>query len=351
MTMNKNKKLIFISALLLLMIFSVMLLPTIKGDVDMAKFQDNRGSNINVDELSPERETYKKKQYLIGFAQCNFSEPWRAEMNELMKAEVLKHPEFELIIKDGMQDNNKQISDIESLVQKKCDLIFVSPNEAKPLKDAIENVYNSGIPIILLDRKIDGESYTQYIGADNYDIGKKVGEWIVKYFGNKAGNVVEISGSIGTSAQIDRHNGFQDVIRNYPNVKVIDYGCSDWLREKAIAVMEKMLKKNSNIDVVFAHNDPSAEGAYTAAKKVNREKNIKFVGIDALSSPGGGISGVVDGRISVTYLYPSGAREAIESAYKLLVKKETPVKNVRLDTLEITKSNASDILNKLQVKK
>lgn len=349
--MNKNKKFIFIAASLLFIIFALILPPSLKENTDSEKFQSGQNTNGSINEPDPDSGPYKKKQYLLGYAQCNFSEPWRADMNDRMKEAAAKHPEFELIIKDGMQDNNKQISDIESLIQKKCDLIFVSPNEAKPLKDAIESAYNSGIPIILLDRKIDGEAYTQYIGADNYDIGKKAGEWIAGYLGANGGNVVEISGSIGTSAQIDRHNGFQDVIKNYPNIKVIDSGSSDWLREKSIAVMEKMLKNNSNIDVVFAHNDPSAEGAYTAAKRVGAEKNMKFVGIDAQADPGGGISSVIEGRISVTYLYPSGAAEAIESAYKLLVRKETLEKNIRLDTLEITQSNAAEVLNRLQVKK
>lgn len=333
------------------MIFVIVLLPSLGGNSRTGLPRDiGSEANINPGNSTIDRTANRSKKFLIGFAQCNFSEPWRAEMNDQMKAAVAKYPEFELTIKDGMQDNNKQISDIESLVQKNYDLIFVSPNEAKPLQDEIEKVYNSGIPIILLDRKIDGDSYTQYIGADNFAIGKKAGEWIVREAGGKDTNVVEISGSIGTSAQIDRHNGFQDAIKDHPNIRVIDSGSSDWLREKAIPVMERMLRENKKIDIVFSHNDPSAEGAYTAAKKANREKEMKFVGIDGLSSPGGGISSVRDGRISVTYIYPSGAKESIESAYKLLVKKETLVKNLKLDTMEITQSNALDILNKLQIK-
>lgn len=345
--MNKNNRLIFISASILLMIFIIILVPLLKGDMHISRFQNiDRENTENSEPDDNKNLNSEKKKFLIGFSQCNFSEPWRVDMNEQMKAAASKYPEFELIIKDGMQDNSKQISDIESLVQKKCDLILVSPNESKPLKDAIETVYNSGIPIILVDRKIDGDKYTQYIGADNYDIGRKAGEWIIKNFGNKPVKVVEILGSIGTSAQIDRHNGFKDVIGSYSNIKVIDYGSSGWQREKAIAVMEKILDRNADIDIVFAHNDPSAEGAYTAAKKAGREKNIKFIGIDGLSGPGGGISGVIDGRISVTYIYPSGAKEAIESAYKLLVKNETLEKHVKLDTMEVTLDNASEIINR-----
>lgn len=348
--MFKNKKMLLISVILVVVIVILMFLPIFNNNQGGSSLQNDvmPENNEKGYEASTQQTTDKNKTFLIGYSQCNFSEPWRAAMNEQMKAAVLEHPEFELILEDGMQDNNKQISDIESLVQKKCDLIFVSPNESKPLTDIIKRIYNSGIPIILLDRRVEGDSYTQYIGADNVAIGKRAGEWVANYLGDQGGNVVEISGSLGTSAQIERHQGFTQGIASNTKIKIIDSQSSDWLREKSIAVMERMLIDHLDIDVVFAHNDPSAEGAYTAAKNANREKEIKFIGIDALATPSGGIKGVIDGRISVTYLYPQGGQVAIESAYKLLVKKEVLEKNIELETLEITKSNAQKVLEMLE---
>lgn len=351
--MYKHRKIFLIFALLLIIIAISLFLYSISSNVNNVSFTSEASQH---DAGNSEEETFQTTtqngHYLIGYAQVDFSEPWREVANEQMKAAVRKYPNFDLMITDGMQDNNKQISDIKSMVQKGCNLIIVSPNEEKPLTDIVETVYNSGIPIILLDRKTESNSYTQYIGADNFAIGKMAGTWVSNYLGKNGGNVVEITGSLGTSAQIDRHEGFLEGIKNNPNIKIIYSRSSDWLREKAISAMEEIisLSRNTNekIDVVYAQNDPSAEGAYTAAKNANMEKEMKFIGIDALPTPGGGIQAVIDGRISVTYYYPQGSKEAIDSAYNLLVKKEPLTKNIKLETIGITKDNAEQVLQKLE---
>lgn len=288
-------------------------------------------------------KTRKKDKYLVGMAQCNFAEPWRVVMNEQINIAAAQHPEIDFKIYDGMQDNSKQISDTESFLEKNYDLIVISPNEAKPLTAVVRKVFESGIPVILMDRKIEGEYYTQFIGADNELIGQKAGEWAAKSLGEKGGNIVEIRGSEGTSAQKERRKGFAKGIAKNPKAKIIDSQNADWLRENAIRVMEQILPANNKIDIVYGHNDPCAEGAYMAAKNAGREKDIKFIGIDALPTPDGGIKSVMDGRLSVTYVYPSGGKEVIDSCYKLLVKGEKLEKTIVLDTIEVTKDNAVEI--------
>ncbi len=299
-------------------------------------------------EAEAQQQKIQKGRFLIGASQTNFAEPWRAVANDQLKSAAAKYPELELVISDGAQDNNRQISDIEGFIQKNVDLLMVSPNEAKPLTDVVTKAYNSGIPVILMDRKIEGDSYTQYIGADNVMIGRKCGEWAAAYLGEKGGNIVEIMGSIGTSAQKERHEGFLQGLSKNPRAKIIDSQSSDWLRDKAIVVMEQMLKAHEKIDLVFSHNDPGAEGAYTSAKNSGRAQEMKFMGIDALPTPDGGIMSVLEGRIDVTYLYPTGSKEAVESAYKLLVKKEPLQKVIMLDTVEITKENARQVYEQLK---
>ncbi len=285
--------------------------------------------------------------YLIGVSQNNLTDSWRSVMLTHIKAEASKHPELKMIYTDSYNDNNKQVSDIESFIQKKVDLIISSPNEAKPLTEVLKKAYDSGIPVILLDRSIEGDSYTQFIAADNFLIGEKSGEWVADYLGPEGGNIVEIMGSLGTSAQEGRHNGFLKGLSKNPNVKIISSRSSDWRRDKAIAVMEGMLEENKRIDVVFAHNDSSAEGAYTAAKNAGREDEMVFVGIDAVPTLDGGIQSILSGRIDVTYLYPTGGKEAVQSAYKLLVEGEKLDKHLLLDTMEITVDNAYEVLNSL----
>ena len=121
----------------------------------------------------------------------------------------------------------------------------------------------------------------------------------------------EIKGLEGTSGGIDRDNGFREGIKKNENIEIVAANNADWLREKAITVAEEMLQTNDEIDLFLALNDPMAEGAYIAAKNAGREGDILFVGFDGLPTPDGGIRSVMDGRLSMTQVYPTGGAEAI----------------------------------------
>ena len=239
----------------------------------------------------------KKDKYVIGMSQCNLGEPWRVAMNDQIAMAAEKHPEFEVIFADAAQDNSKQIADIENFVQMGVDLIITSPNEATPLTNAVSAAYDAGIPVILLDRKIDGDKYTQFIGADNVDMGRIAGEYIADTLLPDGGKVCEIKGLEGTSGGIDRDNGFREGIKKNDKIEIVAVNNADWLREKAITVAEEMLQTNDEIDLFLALNDPMAEGAYIAAKNAGREGDILFVGFDGLPTPDGGIRSVMDGRL------------------------------------------------------
>ena len=288
----------------------------------------------------------KKDKYVIGMSQCNLGEPWRVAMNDQIAMAAEKHPEFEVIYADAAQDNSKQIADIENFVQMGVDLIITSPNEATPLTNAVSAAYDAGIPVILLDRKIDGDKYTQFIGADNVDMGRIAGEYVADTLLPDGGKVCEIKGLEGTSGGIDRDNGFREGIKKNDKIEIVAVNNADWLREKAITVAEEMLQTNDEIDLFLALNDPMAEGAYIAAKNAGREKDILFVGFDGLPTPDGGIRSVMDGRLSMTQVYPTGGAEAIESAYQLLVEGKELDKTLTLTSEIVTPDNAEELLEK-----
>lgn len=288
----------------------------------------------------------KKDKYVIGMSQCNLGEPWRVAMNDQIAMAAEKHPEFEVIFADAAQDNSKQIADIENFVQMGVDLIITSPNEATPLTNAVSAAYDAGIPVILLDRKIDGDKYTQFIGADNVDMGRIAGEYIADTLLPDGGKVCEIKGLEGTSGGIDRDNGFREGIKKNDKIEIVAINNADWLREKAITVAEEMLQTNDEIDLFLALNDPMAEGAYIAAKNAGREGDILFVGFDGLPTPDGGIRSVMDGRLSMTQVYPTGGTEAIESAYQLLVEGKELDKTLTLTSEIVTPDNAEELLEK-----
>lgn len=288
----------------------------------------------------------KKDKYVIGMSQCNLGEPWRVAMNDQIAMAAEKHPEFEVIFADAAQDNSKQIADIENFVQMGVDLIITSPNEATPLTNAVSAAYDAGIPVILLDRKIDGDKYTQFIGADNVDMGRIAGEYIADTLLPDGGKVCEIKGLEGTSGGIDRDNGFREGIKKNDKIEIVAVNNADWLREKAITVAEEMLQTNDEIDLFLALNDPMAEGAYIAAKNAGREGDILFVGFDGLPTPDGGIRSVMDGRLSMTQVYPTGGTEAIESAYQLLVEGKELDKTLTLTSEIVVPDNAEELLEK-----
>jgi len=162
-----------------------------------------------------------------------------------------------------------------------------------------------------------------------------------------ARNVLESwPGLEGTSGGIDRDNGFREGIKKNENIEIVAANNADWLREKAITVAEEMLQTNDEIDLFLALNDPMAEGAYIAAKNAGREGDILFVGFDGLPTPDGGIRSVMDGRLSMTQVYPTGGAEAIESAYQLLVEGKELEKELTLQSEIVTPDNAEELLAK-----
>jgi ribose transport system substrate-binding protein len=275
------------------------------------------------------------RRYTIGMSQCNLGEPWRVQMNEDIRTAAAQHPELNVIFKDAQNDTLKQRSHIEELVSAKADLILISPKEAQPLTEPVARAMEAGIPVIVLDRALLGDKYTCFIGADNKKIGKAAGQWIVKKLGGK-GRVVELMGLMTSIPGQDRHNGFREGIAG-SGIEVIFEADMKWLEPEARKEMESALSRFDRIDLVYAHNDPGAHGAYLAAKAAGRE-NIVFVGIDAL--PQEGVAYVQQGILDATFRYPTGGAEAIDTALKIL-KGETVPKKIVLGTRLFDKSTVA----------
>jgi ribose transport system substrate-binding protein len=281
-------------------------------------------------------------KYIIGFSQANKAEPWRTWMDDTLMKEAAKHPELEVIYADAQQDNSKQVADVENFIRQRIDLLIISPNEAKPLTAIVKKVYESGTPVIILDRSIEGDTYTTFIGADNREIGRSAGDYAAELLGGK-GNVVEIKGLPGSTPAIDRSEGFREAIAKHPEIKIIADPVADWLREKGRMQAEATLRANENINLIYAHNDPMAAGAYLAAEAMNRAEGLKIIGIDGLPGPDGGAKDVADGKLDATFMYPNGAKEAIETAIKIRNGEEVP-KNIKLETTRITPENAAQFI-------
>ncbi|MBI2440004.1 MAG: substrate-binding domain-containing protein [Lentisphaerae bacterium] len=263
-------------------------------------------------QATPQR--YAQASWTIGMSQCNLGEPWRVQMNADIRKAAEEHPELSVVFKDAQNDTLKQRAHIEEFVGAGVDLLIVSPKEAAPLTAPVAAAFQKNIPVIVLDRKVLGEQYTCFIGADNRKIARAAGRWALKTLGGK-GRVVELKGLMTSTPGQDRNVGFREGIQGSA-MQVIFEADMKWLEPNARREMESALARFAEINLVYAHNDPGAHGAYLAAKAAGREKNMLFVGIDAL--PHEGQAYVRQGILAASFEYPTGGSEAIATALKIL---------------------------------
>ncbi len=271
-------------------------------------------------------------KWTIGMSQCNLGEPWRVQMNADIKKAAASHPEIKVVYKDAQNDTLKQQAQTEEFISAGVDLIIISPKEAAPLTPVVAQAYKKDIPVIVLDRRVLGDQYTCFIGADNKKIGRAAGKWIAELLGGK-GKVVELKGLMTSTPGQDRHTGFREGIKG-SDIEIIFEVDMKWLEPQARKEMESALARFDDIDLVYAHNDPGAHGAYLAALAAGREKDIKFVGIDAL--PQEGQAYVKQGIMAASFEYPTGGAEAIKIAMGLLNGKDAP-KEITLASRVFTK--------------
>jgi ribose transport system substrate-binding protein len=279
------------------------------------------------------QKTESKKQWTIGMSQCNLGEPWRVQMNADIKAAADKYPDLKVIFKDAQNDTLRQRAQIEEFVSAGVDLLIVSPKEAQPLTEPIAKAFQAGIPVIVLDRAVLGDDYTCFIGADNVQIGRAAGKWIADHITDDA-KIVELKGLMTSVPAQDRHNGFIEGLGG--KGKIVFDADMKWLEPEARKEMDSALSRFDDIKVVYAHNDPGAHGAYLAAKAAGREKDILFVGIDAL--PQEGVAYVDQGMLDATFQYPTGGAEAISAARQIFSGEKVP-KKITLKSRVFTKDN------------
>lgn len=281
--------------------------------------------------------TPEPRTYVIGMSQCNLGEPWRVQMNADIEQAAKKHPSIKLVMKDAQNDSLRQRAQVEELAAQGIDLLLISPKESAPLTKPVAEVFKKGIPVIVLDRGVEGDAFTTFIGADNRKIGKEAGKWALAALGGK-GAIVELKGLMTSTPGRDRHQGFREAIALDQNegLKVVFEADTQWLEPNARKEMESALAAHKTIDLVYAHNDPGAHGAYLAAKAAGREKQMKFVGIDAL--PHEGVRYVKEGILDATFAYPTGGAEAVDLAVKILAGQKAP-KTITLGTRLYTKAN------------
>ena len=275
------------------------------------------------------------KKYRIGFSQCQSGDAWRQTMLGEMKRELSFHENIEFLYKDANASSKQQIEQINELAKQNIDLLIVSPNEAQPLTPVIEKVYESGIPVVLIDRGINSEKYTAFVGASNFEVGQNAGRYCESLLKGK-GDVIEVMGLSDATPFIDRHKGFIDIISKNAGInilKTIDDHSVGYEKD-----LENNLLTHKNVSLIFAHTDYIAQDVYKICKQTGLDKKIKIIGVDGLPVDSLGMGMVAKKILAATVLYPTGGQEAIITAIKILEHKPYNKENT-LATSIIDSSN------------
>jgi len=178
-------------------------------------------------------------------------------------------------------DDARQLIDIQSFIEKKANIIIINPTHAESVSPAIELAHAEGIPVMTVDRKSSiPEKVICHIESNNVAGGQMAAEYIAQKL-NQKGKILEFEGAPGTSAAHDRGKGFNDTIKKYPGLKIVAREVAFFNREKARVAMNQILKKNIEIDAIFAHNDEMIIGAIQAFQKFNKQLPVT-VGFDAI---------------------------------------------------------------------
>ena len=331
-------------------IFSVMLCMAMA--VTMAAGCSKGASNDTKDSESTAKTEDKgeasdsgDKKFVIGVSQGTMNHPFRVAMvDENVKYAEENYPEFECITTDGQNDSATQVQDVEDLLARGIDLLLISPLTSDALTPVCEKAMEQGIPVVTLDRNVECD-VTCFIGAENKPMGVASADKLAEAL-DKKGKIVEIQGTAGASATIDRHDGFAEQLeKEYPDMEVIATQYCDYLREDAMTFMDDTLQRfgPGEIDAIYCHNDEMALGALESLRAAGREdEGILIVGMDGTEVA---FSEIEEGNMFFTVVYPYCAPEGMQAAYEILEGDGVETR-WELDTTIVDKDNVKDWLGK-----
>lgn len=244
-----------------------------------------------------------KDKYKVGFAQTESNNPWRIAQTESMKAEAARLG-HQLVYTDAAASAAKQVADVNSMIAQGVDLIFLAPREEKPLVPAVMAAKRAGIPVILLDRRVDetlakpGRDYVTFIGSDFVAEGRRAGEALAKAVRGNA-RIIQIEGTTGSSPANDRRRGFEEGIKASPGMKIIASQSGDFVRDKGRQVAETLLQAHPDATAIYAHNDEMAIGALAALEAAGKKPgvDVTLVSVDGTRDA---LQAIIDGKMLAT---------------------------------------------------
>jgi ABC-type sugar transport system substrate-binding protein len=270
---------------------------------------------------TPDTPTFK-----VGWSIDTITSPFNAAEDQAMKEGWAAYPEVELYSTDGQAQSIKQVSDIEDLVKKDIDILIVKPRDERTLVEPLKEVMAQGIPVILIDRYIEGEDYTTFIGSDNVEAGRSAGAQMAEKLNGK-GNVVVIEATPGASNHMDRTEGFNEEISKYPDIKILASQPCTAKRDEGKKLTENWLQAygKDGIDGIHCNTDEITMGVIQALE----EAKVEGVVITSINGQMEVLPEISNGIVAMTSAYSTGVHPAIELSWAIM--------NGALDTKDIPK--------------
>jgi ABC-type sugar transport system substrate-binding protein len=257
-----------------------------------------RNSQISFN--SGDQPEKKYEDLIVGYAQLGAESEWRAA-NTISIKETAEQLGVELRFLDAQQKQENQIEAVRKLIIQRVDIIGISPIVETGWDEVFQEAKDAGIPIILVDRRaaVDEDLYVSYLGSDFLEEGRKAARIMADLMDGK-GSIVELVGTLGSAPANDRYAGFREVLKDYPEMQIIDSQSGDFTRARGKEVMAALLKKyGREITALYAHNDDMALGAIQAIEEYGLKpgQDIKIVSVDAAR---GAFEAMIAGKLNAT---------------------------------------------------
>jgi ABC-type sugar transport system substrate-binding protein len=275
------------------------------------------------------------EKIVVGFSQMENDGPWRIAETSSMRDEGAKRAsKYQLLITDAQGQTSKQVSDVEDLIARGVDVLFLAPREEQGFESALQAAREKNIPVFLIDREVNGkagEDFVTFIGSNFVDEGRRAGEWLVKQTNGKAG-IVELLGTSGASVARDRHDGFAAALQGHPDMKILTSQNANFTRAQGQSVMENIIQaQGKNIAAVYAHNDEMALGAVQALKAAGMQpgKDVIVLSVDGERAA---LEAIARGEMNATVeCNPRFGPIAFDTLEKYLAGQQLPAKIINED--------------------
>lgn len=336
--MKKEKRLIMALAVLVVLFFALLIA---NGDFEKTTPQEPEDTHASDENL-----------IVVGFSQLGSESVWRSTHTQSIQEALSKENGFFLQYSNARQKQENQIKAIRGFISQRVDYIVFSPLMADGWETVLTEAKEAGIPVILVDRKIEGSEdlYTTFIGSDMTAEGRKAGEWLESYTRahgteDEELNIVILTGTLGSSSQLGRSAGFDEVASEHPNWHIAARTSGDFTVVKGKEVMAQLLRSGIDIDVVVSQNDEMTFGAMEAIEEAGlRTGDYGDLLLISFDGVGDALELVANGRISCEVECNPRQGELLAEVIGRLEAGETVEKEYFVDEQVFTKENVSSYL-------